>query len=88
MAYGVNRRQALGDACGHPAMAHYGSACHCGCIGVLPRAPTLSPDSDAHSAIVEELLKFVQWNMSAREADRSVLTKACGEIQGSGWQFS
>ena len=45
MAFGVNRKQALCDTCGHPSMAHLGSACYCGCNGMVlpPRRPMTRP---------------------------------------------
>jgi hypothetical protein len=39
MAYGVNRRLALCPACGHPAMAHQGGGCYCGCASPRTAAP-------------------------------------------------
>jgi hypothetical protein len=59
--YGQNRELALCDLCGHPKMAHFGGACHCGCTGArtlggngsTPKAVGLPASDETSTAEVQ-----------------------------------
>lgn len=54
--YGENREFALCESCGHPQMAHFGGACHCGCS----RARSKRQTSLEHARVVAPSPKRVE----------------------------